>query len=79
MNEWGDELVDMGASEWVSEQVPERVGDPANKWTHPCVRAQGHSVRTDIGGESDKCEIMWNVSPRSTSLVKANRVIPPRG
>lgn len=32
----------------------------------------------DIGGEADKCEIMWNASPWSTSLVKGNCVIPGR-
>lgn len=63
MNEWVDELVDMCASEWVSEQVPKGVRDQVNKWTHPCIGAQGHSVCTDTGGESDKCEIMWNTSP----------------
>lgn len=31
MNEQGDELVNMGISEWVSEQVPECVRDQVNK------------------------------------------------
>lgn len=34
--------------------------------------AQGSNTCNDIGGESNKCEIVWNKSPWSTLLGKGN-------